>query len=204
MEIYGLEIPQNNGITWLNPLEINFIQKVLPNDVATIKGKISSSVGNSITVPSIMIDSGANCSIVSKGLAKLLGLDIDKNKKPPVKWRKNSLDSVGTVYNVSITIGHDNNSCVINEDFPVLDDDKLWILLGTPWLDRAGWEPIIKREFKLLHKGKTITVPLSVHKSQREIFKPEVNCTQSHNDIPKEKYAAHTLLCSPMDVIKKK
>jgi len=46
-----------------------------------------------------------------------------------------------------------------------MDDDKPWILLGTPWLDRAGWEPIVKCEFKLMHKDKVITVPLSVHKS---------------------------------------
>ena len=47
-----------------------------------------------------------------------------------------------------------------------MDDDKPWILLGTPWLDRAGWEPIVKREFKLMHKNKVITIPLSVHKSR--------------------------------------
>ena len=76
---------------------------------------------------------------------------------------------------------------MISEDFPVMDDDKLWILLDTPWLDRAGWESIVKREFKLLHKGKVIIVPLSVHKSQREIFKPEVNSTQSEDDTFKKK-----------------
>ncbi|KAF0433339.1 hypothetical protein F8M41_005092 [Gigaspora margarita] len=62
-------------------------------------------------------------------------------------------------------VGQEENRCTISEDFPVMDDNKPWILLGTPWLDRAGWEPIVKREFKLMHKNKVITVPLSVHKS---------------------------------------
>jgi hypothetical protein len=168
-------------ISWPNPMEINFIRKIIPNDVATIRCKISSPLGKIVQVPSALIDSGANCSVLSKGLIKLLGADIDKNKKPPVKWRNNSLESIGSSYNISVTVGQDDNSCTISEDFPVMDDDKPWILLGTPWLDRAGWEPIAKREFKLLHKGKVITVPLSVHKSQREIFKPEVNCTQSES-----------------------
>jgi hypothetical protein len=168
-----------SDISWPNPMEINFIRKIIPNDVATIRCKISSPLGKIVQVPSALIDSGANCSVLSKGLIKLLGTEIDKNKKPPVKWRNNSLESIGSSYNISVTVGQDDNSCTISEDFPVMDDDKPWILLGTPWLDRAGWEPIAKREFKLLHKGKVITIPLSVHKSQREIFKPEVNCTQS-------------------------
>ncbi|KAF0499389.1 hypothetical protein F8M41_020473 [Gigaspora margarita] len=112
-----------------------------------------------------MIDSGANCSVISKGLIKLLGAEVDKNKKPSVKWRNNSLESSSISYNISFTVGQGENSCTISEDFPVMDDNKPWILLGTPWLDRAGWEPIVKREFKLMHKGKVITVPLSVHKS---------------------------------------
>ena len=62
-------------------------------------------------------------------------------------------------------VGQRENSCTISEDFLVMDDDKPWILLGTPWLDQAGWEPIVKHEFKLMYKGKVITVPLSVHKS---------------------------------------
>src|SRR5260364_179782 len=152
-------------ILWPNPIEINFIRKIIPNDIATITCQITSPSEKSIQVPDALIDSEANCSLKSKGLAKLLGMNIDKNKKPSVKWCNNSLESIGTCYNVPITFGYRDNSCTISEDFPVMDDDKPWILLGTPWLDRAGWEPIVKREFKLMHKGKVITVPLSVHKS---------------------------------------
>ncbi|KAF0555161.1 hypothetical protein F8M41_017926 [Gigaspora margarita] len=123
------------------------------------------AIRKNVQVPSAMIDSGANCLVISKGLIKLLGAEVDKNKKPSVKWRNNSLESSGISYNISVTVGQGENSCTISEDFPVMDDDKTWILLGTPWLDRARWEPIVKHEFKLMHKNKVITISLSVHKS---------------------------------------
>ncbi|CAG8762903.1 32_t:CDS:2, partial [Cetraspora pellucida] len=177
------EMQPEAEISWPNPIEINFIRKIISNDVATITCQIISPSGKNIQVPGALIDSGANCSFKSKGLAKLLGMNIDKNKKPSVKWCNNSLESIGTCYNVLITFGNRNNSCTITEDFSVMDDDKPWILLGTPLLDRAGWEPIVKHEFKLIHKGKVITIPLSVYKSQREIFKPEINLTfHKHNE----------------------
>ncbi|RGB30968.1 hypothetical protein C1646_764614 [Rhizophagus diaphanus] len=100
-----------------------FHPKNIPNDVATIRCKISSPLGKIVQVPSALIDSGANCSVLSKGLIKLLGAEIDKNKKPPVN--------------------QDNNNCTISEDFPVMDDDKPWILLGTPWLDPILGESLI-------------------------------------------------------------
>ena len=86
-------------ISWPNPMKINFIRKIIPNDVATITCQITSPSGKSIQVPGALIDSGANCSLKSKGLIKLLGMDVDKNKKPPVKWHNNSLESIGTCYN---------------------------------------------------------------------------------------------------------
>ncbi|KAF0428470.1 hypothetical protein F8M41_005849 [Gigaspora margarita] len=125
-------------ISWPNPIEINSIRKIIPNDVTTICCKISSPLGKIVQVPSTIIDSGANCLVISKGLIKLLGAEVDKNIKLSVKWRNNSLESSGISYNILVTVGQEENSCTIFEDFPVMDDDKLWILLGTPWLDQAG------------------------------------------------------------------
>ncbi|KAF0559038.1 hypothetical protein F8M41_007012 [Gigaspora margarita] len=90
-------------ISWPNPIEINFIRKIIPNDVATICCKISSPLGKIVQVPSAMIDK-----------------------------------SSGISNNISVMVGQGENSCTISEDFPVMDNDKPWILLGTPWLDRAG------------------------------------------------------------------
>ncbi|KAF0421101.1 hypothetical protein F8M41_006836 [Gigaspora margarita] len=86
-------------ILWPNPIEINFICKIISNDIATIYCKISSALEKIVQVPSTMIDSRANCSVISKGLIKLLGAEVDKNKKPFVKWRNNSLESSGISYN---------------------------------------------------------------------------------------------------------
>ncbi|KAF0345694.1 hypothetical protein F8M41_015806 [Gigaspora margarita] len=87
-------------ILWPNPIEINFICKIIPNDVATICCKISSPLEKIVQVPSTMIDSRANCSVISKGLIKLLGAEVDKNKKPSVKWHNNSLESLGIFYKI--------------------------------------------------------------------------------------------------------
>ncbi|KAF0460279.1 hypothetical protein F8M41_000619 [Gigaspora margarita] len=65
-------------ISWPNPIEINFIRKIISNDVATICCKISSPLGKIVQVPSAMINSGANCSVISKGLIKLLGAEVFK------------------------------------------------------------------------------------------------------------------------------
>ena len=45
-------------ISWPNSIEINFIRKIIPNDVATICCKISSPLGKIVQVPFAMIDSG--------------------------------------------------------------------------------------------------------------------------------------------------
>ncbi|KAF0534623.1 hypothetical protein F8M41_009907 [Gigaspora margarita] len=90
------EMQPEAEISWPNPIEINFIRKIIPNDVATITCQITSPSGKNIQVTGALIDSRANCSLKSKGLAKLLGMNIDKNKKPSVKWRNNSLESIGT------------------------------------------------------------------------------------------------------------
>ncbi|KAF0403925.1 hypothetical protein F8M41_009153 [Gigaspora margarita] len=111
-------------ILWPNPIEINFIRKIIPNDVTTIYCKISSPLGKIVQVPSAMIDSGANCLVISKGLIKLLEAEVDKNKKPSVKWRNNSLESSGISYNISVMVGQEENSCTISEDFLVMDNDK--------------------------------------------------------------------------------
>ncbi|CAG8724844.1 17141_t:CDS:10, partial [Cetraspora pellucida] len=165
------EMQPEAEISWPNPIEINFICKIIPNNVATITCQITSPSGKNIQVPGVLIDSGANCSLKSK-------------------------ESIGTCYNVPITFGYRDNSYTITEDFPVMDDDKPWILLGTPLLDHAGWEPIVKHEFKLIHKGKVITIPLSVHKSQREIFKPEINLTFHKQDESKTRSSASSIQVS--------
>ncbi|KAF0473305.1 hypothetical protein F8M41_024898 [Gigaspora margarita] len=45
------EIQPEAEISWPNPIEINFIRKIIPNDVATITCQITSPSGKNIQVP---------------------------------------------------------------------------------------------------------------------------------------------------------
>jgi hypothetical protein len=77
--------------------------------------------------------------------------------------------TVGTVHNVSTTIG-ENDTCTVSYAFAVIESEKNkpLVVLGVPWLDKVGWDPIVKREFKVTYKRKSIKIPLSVHKSTRK------------------------------------
>ncbi len=66
-------------------MEINFICKIILNNIVTITCQIISPLGKTVQVTGSLIDSGANCSLKSKSLAKLLGINVDKNKKSSVK-----------------------------------------------------------------------------------------------------------------------
>ncbi|KAF0438333.1 hypothetical protein F8M41_004264 [Gigaspora margarita] len=55
-------------ILWPNPIEINFICKIIPNDVATICYKISSPLEKIVQVSSAMIDSGQIAQLSQKAL----------------------------------------------------------------------------------------------------------------------------------------
>jgi hypothetical protein len=154
-------------IQWSNPIEINFIRLKSPNDVAMIKCKIGS-----MSVPYAMVDTGSNTSIITENIARQLGFEIDKANVPKITGVASEARAIGSIYNLPITIGHGEDTTTISDEFAVVKDEKNkpLVLLGIPWLHRAGWEPIVKGEFKISHNGKDITIPLSVHKAQREVF----------------------------------
>lgn len=49
-------------------------------------------------------------------------------------------------------------------------------------LYNVGWEPIVEGEFKAKKNGKEVTAPLSVYKSQREVFIAEKTKKQIEKD----------------------
>jgi hypothetical protein len=163
---------KSNVIHWPKPLEINFLQIKDADDVATICCKVGS-----ISIPYAMIDSGSDLSIVSENVAKHLGLKIDRKKVHRLNGVASKAQSLGSVNNVPITIGDGEDSLIATDDFSVVPTEydnngkelSLFIL-GTQWQYRAGWEPLIKGEFRATQNGKTIVIPLSVHKSQCNIF----------------------------------
>src|SRR2546421_728688 len=97
-------------------------------DVVTIKCRI-----NKLIIPSAVIDSGANCSIMSKNIAKKLGLNIDTNRNTSLEGVATEYEAIGWVYDVPVSIGF----FTLVDDFIVVDDNKPALLIGTPWLDRA-------------------------------------------------------------------
>jgi len=170
---------KNSQIYWPKPLEINFLLIKDADDVATIYCKIGGLV-----IPCAMIDTGSDSSIFSDNIAELveelLGIKINRKKIHRLNGVASQSISIGTMDNVSITIGSGENTASIIDEFSVVpaekDQDgnaKSLVILGTQWQYRAGWEPLIKGEFKATCNGKTIIIPLSVHKSQRNVFTVE-------------------------------
>jgi hypothetical protein len=124
-----------------------------------------------------MIDSGSDSSIVSENVAKHLGFNIDRKKVHRLNGVASKAHSLGSVNDVPVTIGNDDNTLTATDDFSVVpteyDDngkELSLLILGTQWQYRVGWEPLVNGEFRATRNGKTITIPLSVHKSQRNIF----------------------------------
>ena len=106
---------------------LNLLRKEV-NDVATTKCQIYR-----LSIPRAVIDTGANCSIMSKNLAKKLKLSIDTTKPTSIEGVATEADTIGWVYQVPVSVG----SVTITEDFIVVDDDKPALLLGTPWITRS-------------------------------------------------------------------
>ncbi|CAJ0745741.1 24467_t:CDS:2 [Entrophospora sp. SA101] len=161
---------------WPNPLEINFLQIKEPNNYATIPYKIYD-----LEIPHALLDTGSDGSHLSDNIAdyieKYFGLKMDRKKAYRLSGAVGEKQSIGTFHDIPITIGIGNDTVNISDEFSVLPTEKdhngkdiSLFILGTRWQHRAGWEPIVKGEFKASCNGKTITIPLSVHKPQQNVF----------------------------------
>ncbi|KAF0507834.1 hypothetical protein F8M41_018911 [Gigaspora margarita] len=120
----------------LNHFTSNFSDK--EREKFCMKLLISSPLGKIVQVPSAMIDSGANCSVISKGLIKLLGVEVDKNKKPSVKWINNSLESSGISYNISVQLVREKIVVQFLKTFQswmMIKPEYYWVHLGLIELD---------------------------------------------------------------------
>jgi hypothetical protein len=154
---------------WPKPMAITYIQQKIANDVATINCKIGP-----MEIPYAMIDSGSNTSVISDNIVERLGLKIDKNTKYQISGYATDAYTIGMVYDIPITIGNENDSITESDEFCVVIAEKdkngkkkSLLVLGTPLLHRLGWEPLVKEEFKIINNGRTLSVPLSIHKSNR-------------------------------------
>ena len=112
-----------------------------------------------------MIDSGSDLSIISDNVAKHLGLKIDRKKIHRLNGIASKFYFLGTVDSIPITIEDVKNRDTIPDEFSVVpteyDDNGKELslfILGTQWQYHAGWEPLVKGEFKATQNGKTITI----------------------------------------------
>ncbi|EXX65635.1 hypothetical protein RirG_131390 [Rhizophagus irregularis DAOM 197198w] len=163
---------QQKNLYWPRPLEINFLQLDDPNDVATISCKIKN-----VCIPYTMIDTGSDSSVISENVAKHLGLKIDRKNIHALNGVAGSTKTLGTINEIPITIGEGTNTVTISDEFSVIPTekdrngkDKSLLILGTQWQYRAGWEPVVKGEFKANVNGQVVSIPLSVHKAQHNVF----------------------------------
>lgn len=131
-------------------------------------------------IPYAVIDTGSDSSIISQNIAEKLGIEIDKNSFHKITGIASLAKTVGTIYDLLITIGQGKGELTINNKFLVVEmekdkngKEKSLIILGVPWQHKAGWKPITKGEFKVNCNGKIVTIPLSVHKKQSEIYTAE-------------------------------
>ncbi|CAB5367553.1 unnamed protein product [Rhizophagus irregularis] len=128
-----------------------------------------------MTIPYAIVDSGSNLSVITENLANKLGLKIDTNNTSEITVLRNLAKTIGASYNVPIVLEQGDNRIEIVDDFAVIEEERNepFLLLGTPWLHRAGWKPIVNGEFEIDYNGINMTIPLSVHKAQREVFTAE-------------------------------
>nr|CAG8608679.1 15738_t:CDS:2 [Entrophospora candida] len=147
---------------WPNPLEINFLQIKEPNNYATIPCKIYD-----LEIPHALLDTGSDGSHLSKNIAdhieKYFDLKLDKKKTYRLSGAVGEKQSIGTFHDIPITIGIGNDTLTISDEFSVLPTEKdhngkdiSLFILGTKWQHRAGWEPIVKGELKLLAMEKSL------------------------------------------------
>jgi hypothetical protein len=173
---HAIRAYQQKNLYWPKPIEINFLRLDNPNDVATISCKIRN-----VCIPYAMIDTGSDSSVISENVAKHLNLKIDRKNVHALNGVAGSTKTLGTINEIPITIGEGENLITISDEFSVVPTekdrngkDKSLLILGTQWQYRAGWEPVVKGEFKANVNGKSISIPLSVHKAQRNVFSVEV------------------------------
>lgn len=150
---------------------IGIVSRKNAEDAITIKTRLVAPNSNkSLVYRSTICDSGSDTSLISKNVVKRLDMEIDKEKKPEIGGVATKINSIGTVYGLGIEVYDNENSHTIEEDFLVINSDKDFVLLGTPWLVRSG--SIIDCGKQLMRipisSRKSITIPLSVRKRKND------------------------------------
>ncbi|RGB32868.1 hypothetical protein C1646_762394 [Rhizophagus diaphanus] len=167
------QLCKSSVICYPRPFEINFIRLNAPNDVATICCKIDTEI-----IPYAVIDTGSDSSIISQNIAEKLGIEIDKNSSHEITGIASLAKTVGTIYDLPITIGQGKNELTITDEFLVIETErdkngkeKSLIILGVPWQHKAGWGPITKECSELCLRNDLYEHSLRVKKLEQQLEK---------------------------------
>ncbi|RHZ72257.1 hypothetical protein Glove_243g15 [Diversispora epigaea] len=147
-ESQSSQIRQN----WPNPFEIDFLDIKEPNDVTMILCRIGDLI-----IPHAILDTSANNSLYTDNIPEYLGIKIDKKNVYKLTGAVGDFQSIGTSYNVPITIGTGEDSITVSENEQ----------------HHVRWDPIVKGKFTATHNGKTIIILLSTRKESRNAFNTE-------------------------------
>ncbi|CAG8502783.1 22497_t:CDS:2 [Cetraspora pellucida] len=157
---YNLSPELASSMALDEPMDINLVRRPT-NDLTTAECRI-----NNILIPKAVLDGGAQCTMISKKLARHLGLKIDTTNPPSLEGVATDASSYGWCYNVPIIFT--NRALTRDTDYTMIHDvivsnyDKYALIIGTDWLDLAGGKvDYEKHEFRV---GNTF-VPISVHRS---------------------------------------
>ncbi|CAG8437849.1 3156_t:CDS:2, partial [Acaulospora colombiana] len=134
-----------------------------------------------LIIPNAILDTGADDSLYTDNIPEYLGIKIDNKNVNKLTGAVGNSQSIGTSYNVPISIDSEKDSITVSEKeisvIPTKKDrngkDISIMMLGTKWQHRVGWDPIVKGEFTAAHNGKTITILLSTRKESRNAFNTE-------------------------------
>ncbi|CAG8468446.1 2011_t:CDS:2 [Cetraspora pellucida] len=161
---YNLSLELASSMALDEPMDINLVHHPA-NDLTTAECRI-----NNILIPKAVLDGGAQCTMISKKLARSLRLKIDTTNSPSLEGVATDASSYGSYYNIPIIFT--NRALTRDTDYTIIhnvivsDYDKYALIIGTDWLDLAGGKvDYEKREFRV---GNTF-VSISVHKSNIKV-----------------------------------
>ena len=163
-----------------DPMEIYFVKKEdeeAPTSIATVRCKIKN-----LKIPAAILDSGAECSIMSHDIAKRLGLKIDESEKYDLSGAATkTTESIGMTPELSIAFAP---RCILHEKFVVVHYGKKPLLaFSNPFIKKhkciMDWD---KDELKIPLNGKEFIIPVTMHRVTNKV-EAEVNCVNKDTDL---------------------
>src|SRR5256885_158356 len=117
---------------WI-PAGISIVNRKSASDIITIKTKIIAPDSvKTMVISKTIFDTESDSSLVSSNIMKRLELNVDKTNTPDLSGIVTKSDTMGTTYDLGISIYDSDNDKTIENDFMVIMSDKDFLMLGIP------------------------------------------------------------------------